>query len=315
MDCLGVKLIGRLYETLERQFLGPSAIRREGRAQTDVERQRRLVEAQTQVDVEDVLSRHKRLTSNYELVESSKSVEGVAADEVVQMARRAIVADVVRSQVNVANAVLVAESELRDDPQEPPDQQVDDDWFYRWRKAAGEVSSERLQNVWGRILAGEIKSPASFSLRTLDAVKNLSQEDVMVIDTVAPYVIVSLTDSFVVLDAPNRETVTLDVRFHLHEIGVLAKPYSISTTTVTLPSVRIDLYMRVLTTNDRALVVRSGDPQAKLKLGIYKVTRTGKEMFRIGQSPADGRYLSNVARLIEGQGFDVTLSRRASDRQ
>ena len=38
------------------------------------------------------------------------------------------------------------------------------------------MSSEELQTLWGRTLAGEIKSPGSYSLRTLDFLKNLSHK-------------------------------------------------------------------------------------------------------------------------------------------
>ena len=66
---------------------------------------------------------------------------------------------------------------------------VDEDWLFRWRDAASLVSSEELQALWGRVLAGEIKSPGSFSLRTLEFLKNISHEEALTIAKLAPFVI------------------------------------------------------------------------------------------------------------------------------
>lgn len=34
-----------------------------------------------------------------------------------------------------------------------------------------------MQELWGRILAGEVKQPKSYSLRTLELIKNLSKKE------------------------------------------------------------------------------------------------------------------------------------------
>lgn len=54
---------------------------------------------------------------------------------------------------------------------------VDKDWTTRFFNIAEDVSSEEMQNLWGQILAGEVKTPGSYSLRTLETLKNLSQKE------------------------------------------------------------------------------------------------------------------------------------------
>ncbi|MCY4287944.1 MAG: DUF2806 domain-containing protein [Aestuariivita sp.] len=70
--------------------------------------------------------------------------------------------------------MLAASGVLQDDPEEPPEKHVDDDWLIRWRMAAGQVSLEELQDLWGQVLAGEIKSPGTFLLRTWEFLKQMS---------------------------------------------------------------------------------------------------------------------------------------------
>lgn len=63
-----------------------------------------------------------------------------------------------------------------------PDDQVSDepvnpDWFARWRREAQIIGNEEMRQIWGRILAEEIKKPRTFSYKTLDVLKNITPQD------------------------------------------------------------------------------------------------------------------------------------------
>lgn len=60
------------------------------------------------------------------------------------------------------------------------DEPVDEDWTTRFFNYAEDISNDEMQELWGRILAGEIKQPKSYSLRTLDIVRNLSEDEAKV---------------------------------------------------------------------------------------------------------------------------------------
>src|SRR3546814_19471102 len=51
----------------------------------------------------------------------------------------------------------------------------DDDWMNRFMRFAEDASSERLQELFARILAGEVVRPGSFGAATLRAVSELDQ--------------------------------------------------------------------------------------------------------------------------------------------
>ena len=57
--------------------------------------------------------------------------------------------------------------------------QQDFDWYTRYYEACGNVSDEDLQTVWAKILAGEIRRPGSYSLRTLEHLRNITKEEAM----------------------------------------------------------------------------------------------------------------------------------------
>ena len=200
----GEKLLIRLWETAA--VLRPWQIRREGRALADVRREDALSLAQTERDAEDIRSGHKSFDASYQLVELHEPASPLA------IMHRNRIAQEVRSEVNVSKALLRAEAELENDPQTPPDRTVDEDWLFRWRDAAGTVSSEELQTLWGRALAGEIKSPGSFSLRTLEFLKNISHEEALKIAKSAPFVI---NNSFILRNEKLLDSEGIPFRFLL----------------------------------------------------------------------------------------------------
>lgn len=63
------------------------------------------------------------------------------------------------------------------------------DWIARFFREAEDVSSEEMQTLWGRVLAGEIVRPGSFSLRTLDALRCLNTAHAKLIEKIANYLI------------------------------------------------------------------------------------------------------------------------------
>lgn len=56
-------------------------------------------------------------------------------------------------------------------------QDVDPDWFQFYCELVQNISTHSMQKLWAKILAGEISSPGSFSLKTLNLLKQMSYKD------------------------------------------------------------------------------------------------------------------------------------------
>ena len=67
------------------------------------------------------------------------------------------------------------------------DEPIDEGWENRFFNIVEEISDDELREIWGRVLAGEIKKPKSYSLRTLECLRNLNKEEASLIVKVAPY--------------------------------------------------------------------------------------------------------------------------------
>jgi hypothetical protein len=90
---------------------------------------------------------------------------------------------IVREQVNLESVSEIAAGELAkvtsatepDEATTEPPPPLDDDWLNSFEKEASQKSTEEMQQLFGRILAGEIRRPSTFSLKT---VRMLGQLDV-----------------------------------------------------------------------------------------------------------------------------------------
>ena len=314
MEAPGEKLAIRIWETVTEKGIGallePWHKRRIGEAEIDLQRRRRLALAQTEQEIRAIESGTKCLEGG-RLVDVSLEGESPPAPTLAERLQHNVLADQMRQEVNVARAVLQAEGAALEegelaDGQPPPDREVDDDWLYRWRDSASTVSNEKLQDLWGRALAGEVKSPGTFSLRTLEFLKNLSQQEAQLIEKLAPFVI---DGNSVHRDWSEDRHTSLESYgisgsdlMMLDNLGVIDdSPLPVERT------ISIPLQGRVLLLHNRLLIVKPGTEhkEAELVLSVYRLTTVGGQVLRLGSFGAHEGYLRSVGEAIKKLGFKV----------
>ena len=325
MEAPGEKLLIRLWDTVIDKGIGgllkPWQIRRTNQAKIDGTRQEELTLAQAERDADDIRVGRKMLDAHGQLVDvfpqrisspgSSGSDETVAAIT----ERNRIIRDI-RADVNTSKALLIAEDTLKDDPQAPPERTVDDDWIFRWRDAASMVSSQELQELWGRALAGEIKSPGSCSLRTLEFMRNLSHGEALRIAKLAPFVFAGdvIVREVETKEALESEGITSGFLLDLQALGVVSgvggiegigwsKEFCLaSLDSRGKPTLGLGIF-------DRLLAITHDDPTKTFKLHGCFLTPTGAQVLNLGSfKPHDG-YLRSIGKAIAGKGFSVSLGR------
>lgn len=99
--------------------------------------------------------------------DTSQDISGL-----LKSAGRRFIAEQQTKQENLKAIVAKADLTLITNPQ-----QVDQDWFLKWMEISQTVSRENVQDILAKILSGEVKKTGSFSLRTLDILKNLSKQE------------------------------------------------------------------------------------------------------------------------------------------
>ena len=78
-----------------------------------------------------------------------------------------------KRQQNIVSVVGQAAEDLGDE--EVPDKEPDHDWTARFFNDIQDVSSEEMQSLWAKVLAGEVQRPGSTSIQTLSILRNLDQ--------------------------------------------------------------------------------------------------------------------------------------------
>jgi hypothetical protein len=285
----GEALLIKLWETLAEKGVGsllkPWQMRREGLASIELRRAEMLALAAAEKEAEEIRSGKKIVPVAEEIRQRIEPVLGEILVDRVMSAR--VIADAVRQEVNVAKAITHAEQELKDDPQAAPKEEVDPDWLYRWRDYAGNVSTDELQALWGRVLAGEVKSPGRYSYRTLEFVRNLSVRE--------------------------KHGVNFGFLLRMQGLGLLTGVDSFGLN-VTYKSAVTGRFAKPLSSHGRALLVKNADPEKRLQLEIYGVTDLGTQVLSLGNFEPHLPYLLAIGEEIQRKGFEVSLCRcRSAD--
>lgn len=67
--------------------------------------------------------------------------------------------------------------------------EYDFDWFVRFFDAVGTISNENMQQLWARILNGEIRQQGSFSFRALETMRNMSQYEAEIFSNITSIIL------------------------------------------------------------------------------------------------------------------------------
>jgi len=101
-------------------------------------------------------------------------IKSDSLDEIAERVKKRLFHQEINRQVNLDNIIDNSTKYLNQEVSEIP---VNEDWRTRFFNKAQDITSEELQDVWGKILANEINKPGSFSVRTLDILFNLSKNE------------------------------------------------------------------------------------------------------------------------------------------
>lgn len=210
-----------------------------------------------------------------------------------------------KKQLNIENVTAFAAEELRNE-QPVTDEPLDEDWTTRFFKIAEEVSNEEMQALWGKILAGEIKQPKTYSLRTLELIRNLSKNEANTFMKIANFAVKSGNANFL---------------FKTNDEELLSKTYNINYGDIAL-LIEIGLiqpgdfvsYQLFQNPNDTQGVFTSGNiifiakikantPTIQMPVNVF--TNAGNELIKLINPNPPFDYLTAVAKSIKNENVDV----------
>lgn len=92
-------------------------------------------------------------------------------------AKQRMALELVQKQHNLEQIMQATHNECGEDDAA---REVDPDWMSAYLRLAETISSKNMQGLWGKILAQEITSPASYSVRALETLKQMTHREAMI---------------------------------------------------------------------------------------------------------------------------------------
>lgn len=224
----------------------------------------------------------------------------------VQRAEQRMLTEEIRREENIENIIEIAAQELEHED-DVSDESVEEDWIIRLFNIVKDINSKEMQYVWGKILAGEIKQPGSFSLRTLDTIRNLATNEAKLFQKILPFVMyLGTTDAFI---SSNEEilkkySISYDDILELDEAG-LVKSKGLRTTLKIIP------HKPLCVSNKKYTLVFWNEKEQIETIGIsnYALTKAGFELFSLLAVDGDLEYACMMAeQIVKSNPNNVRIS-------
>lgn len=210
-----------------------------------------------------------------------------------------------KRQTNIENVTSFAAEELKN---EPPinNEPIDEDWTTRFFRIVEDISSEEMQALWGKILAGEIKQPKSFSLRTLELIRNLSKHEAETFMKIAQFAIKTGNTNYLF---KGKDEKILSEKFNIRyrDIAILTEVGLIQTGTFVnfqLIQGPQDL-QQVFIAGKIVIIANVKANTPTIRMPVYVFSSSGNELLKLVQSNPPFDYVKEIAKSIKSENVDV----------
>lgn len=218
-------------------------------------------------------------------------------------------------QLNIEKVVYNAYS-LLENADEVENNPIDHDWLNRLFNCVEDISNDDMSMLWAKVLAGETMFSNSFSLRTLETLKNLSQHEALLFKKLSKYMLktkddVSNKEAAFVLSGmfggyDNKEYIDLDYE----DILTLIDAGIIRTNDNTVLYFDLEAHhTETIWCQDRKILISNKkDSKRSFTIRPYGLTAAGEELLKIVEDFHDkisDKYLEKCKSIImSSQGID-----------
>ncbi len=203
--------------------------------------------------------------------------------------------------VDRAYQMLEGESPVINEP-------VDQGWLLRFMDSVEDISDLDLQKLWAKILSGEIKQPKSFSLRTLETLRNISSDEAKLFEQLCDYILVAGDKCFLPRYRSLEDTykIAYGSILRLGECGLINADGMIGLTVNTVKG-------RTHITNNGKIVIvaEAEDDQQKLSISQYPLTSVGVEIFKLLRHEVSDSYILDFAKELKKEEGNIKIKIRA----
>lgn len=182
---------------------------------------------------------------------------------------------------------------------------VNPDWMFRFFNSVENISNEDMQKIWGHILAGEIKNPNTYSYRTLEKLKNMTQQEAEHFQLVASLALENSGKNFILSDIKLLEkyNVYFVHLLELEECGLLSAQ---------------DLSLRIAASADQPDAIFNSETvgiingkkseSQELIIPVYVFTESGSQLIRAIHPKVNLQYFIDCLESIRKEHKDFVVT-------
>ena len=263
----------------------PTRIRRKAKAEAD---------AKITIAKADAIVRNIELKNNLKLQEISKrALQRVVREEVIK-------------QKNIENIILKAISYITSSAKS---EYIDNDWLLKFFDKSKYISNEKMQEIWGKILAGEANKPGNFSRKTLDIVEELDQNDASFFQNLMLFTFYyeNVDPIIFIYDIDNKiysnRKVYFNILKHLSILGL------ISFDNITNYYCQLPQTYDIVYGNNKINIKHNKPEHNKLENGKVMLSQYGEELFRIFERKFDEEILKYTVEKIKKQNIVLEVTK------
>lgn len=240
------------------------------------------------------------LYKNGEILVNNENV-----DNFIQRTKNRFVYQQLVKQQNIEAVLDKAYNELENE-KNVINEPIDKDWMLRFVNNIEDISNEEMQLLWAKIIAGEIKRPKTFSLRTLEVLHNISIDEAKLFQKIAPYIIKRGKNLFF----PNYDLlfklskIKYDDILKLNEIGL------INSSGMLVLEITITKEKTAFMKNKDYIITTSLDDSESTMISIqqYPLTQVGIEIIDLFETKEDNEFFIQFARQLKNLVKNVNVS-------
>jgi hypothetical protein len=168
-----------------------------------------------------------------------------------------------------------------------------------------------MQAIWTKILAGEVQKPGSFSVRTLECLRNLSTTEAHTFQRILPFVTCTSDEMFIYDDDNNHIGIgeECSIKFSdlllLNECNLALSNRVAQYATISPHSIEVELLSN---SNLVCMVENPTDTDIKLSWPVYPLTSAGKELALALHVAANEEYSLEVMKAFAKKHNDTSAA-------
>lgn len=232
------------------------------------------------------------------------SIDTSNFEEIAKRASSRLAYQEITKQQNIEAVADNAYEELKD-IENVSSEPVNPDWMFRFFNSVENISNEDMQKIWGHILAGEIKSPNTYSYRTLEKLKNMTQQEAECFQNISVLALRHSGKDFIL----NDENILKKNEVHFGHILMLEECGLMVAQNLALNlSASIDKPDYIYNSEVIGVIYGKRIESQKLVFPVYLFTESGSQLIKAIHPQVNSQYFIEYLEMIRERNKDFAFT-------